>query len=982
MPSGNPNMGANQTHSTTTGGNYGSQYSGGGKMGANSTQSGGKKESTGSVSGATRGSVSSKTSGEGKSTGSKLGGSEAARAGEAHKDTASRDAAQGSVKSTGEGKSNQGLKSEAATRGEMATREAGGKKPSTSHASEGNRLTDSTRRSVGPEPGKGIKGTGDIDRMAHEIFGPSKVPDKGITQYGPGTKYGANASYLETFQKGDLSSKGRSLNMDADFAKAVVGVAQDLIQEGLKKGIKYDDLAQPFIREVTRNRAIQQRYYDKRQALAKKGIDYAAAAPGQSGHQFGVAMDVYRDTPIGQALREAALAGDKGLETAKPSRPDYDPNHVQLAGSRGNLGKFAELGNLPAGEAVHKPSATQVASVEPGDMKKAHEQIFGPKGEIARKPSEATRMTAERPKQAQVAQSNEKGVEKIAERSLSPPSRPQIAAAPRRTTPMMSEAATRPKATAPQHTPYPNMVSEASTRESLDRIAKEAAARVAREAGIKTAYADESRGMDTTNIPRDARTIAAYNEPGRENESVAAAKAALANEAAYSQEGQAQRQDDLMSRAVRSLSGIAADPVMGILGDFLSEKEDSINTEKGDFGGPVGAGPPEGFTEAGPSRPNPAVAAAVDPYGDDPSFAAQFTAERPKQTQPMPSDASKFDAERPKAQSISQALNQTGIPVPEESRYKRGDPTVEQSPFGPRAYPDAPPDAFFGPRTAMDEPAPAPVFDRAELGLEPEQQMEAAIQKLGEVIDGTITTRSLKKDQEQVPGETQGIGRPLNVADLAGMMGDVMNMFSPKTDVTPVTSSPPAQPQGPIDPEHLSSPIAPSVIGDPIMDYYKSMIGKRQKPAIEIQEPGFEPGKKKAVVNADDGDAWWSDPKVWDEDTTRISDEPSSKPDQSSPVQQKIAEGLKTAAHKISEAVNSNQWRTIGDRNAKAMSLKSKFVGESRPEKQPPRPRGARGSAAEEQREQQAPEQQQPMTTDMLAQLFSVLAQQQNYGAA
>ncbi len=185
-------------------------------------------------------------------------------------------------------------------------------------------------------------------KTAYPSVVPTNVAPKGPTQYGPGTKYGANASYLETFATPEAFGKGRSFNLDPNFAQSMVSA----IQSGIRQGIPMNN----FINEATRNRAIQAGYWED----SNHGKKYAAAPPGTSNHQYGTALDMDAGL-MRDYIRENAAKF--GLQTI----PD-DPPHIQMQGATAarKSGKLAELGDMPPGASVFTGSRpTQTASVSP-----------------------------------------------------------------------------------------------------------------------------------------------------------------------------------------------------------------------------------------------------------------------------------------------------------------------------------------------------------------------------------------------------------------------------------------------------------------------------------------------------------------------------------------------------------------------------------------------------------------------------------------
>jgi hypothetical protein len=174
-----------------------------------------------------------------------------------------------------------------------------------------------------------------------------------------------------------------------------------------------------------------------------------------------------------------------------------------------------------------------------------------------------------------------------------------------------------------------------------------------------------------------------------------------------------------------------------------------------------------------------------------------------------------------------------------------------------------------------------------------------------------------KKDQEQVPGTLSGIGRPIDVADLSGIMGTnlpnppgLQNMpemeglppadFSTSTQYkTPAAPPISTAPQGmsanaATGPENYTSPPEFDAPLNYLRDRYEK---QRAAPKThEIQQPGQVPGRPSQIADA-------------------------------SSIQDRIGNVISQGVRKGREILDSNWWKATGKRNAENTSLAARFRG-------------------------------------------------------
>jgi hypothetical protein len=197
--------------------------------------------------------------------------------------------------------------------------------------------------------------------------GPISTPSRNsgmvapkATQYGPGTRNAdPYANFLEAFADRTAIGAGKTFNLDPRFSRALFRA----IHDAHKKGMWQDKV----VGSASRSPAVQAEIYDR----SKQGRLFAAAPPGMSNHQYGVAADLIgvgqTGFPVSNYVKQNLAR--YGLETANPKRPSFDKPHVQLAGANTmrRAGDLAMLSTEPVGSIMTTPGQpVQSASLSPG----------------------------------------------------------------------------------------------------------------------------------------------------------------------------------------------------------------------------------------------------------------------------------------------------------------------------------------------------------------------------------------------------------------------------------------------------------------------------------------------------------------------------------------------------------------------------------------------------------------------------------------
>jgi hypothetical protein len=225
--------------------------------------------------------------------------------------------------------------------------------------------------------------------------------------------------------------------------------------------------------------------------------------------------------------------------------------------------------------------------------------------------------------------------------------------------------------------------------------------------------------------------------------------------------------------------------------------------------------------------------------------------------------------------------------------------------------------------TAVDgNRPPGPMSDAQIESIRQQTQAYQALahqlqERIGATGYGIPSPTSRKQDQDRIPGTLSGIGRPIDVADLSGIMGTnlpnppgLQNMpemeglppadFSTSTQYkTPAAPPISTAPQGmsanaATGPENYTSP--PEF--DAPLNYLRERYEKqRTAPKThEIQQPGQVPGRPSQIADA-------------------------------SPIQDRIGSVISQGVRKGREVLDSNWWKGTAKRNAENTSLASRFRG-------------------------------------------------------